>query len=260
MDKAIIGGTGVYSVYEVKEIRNVQTKYGSVEVNIIDVEGEEIVFLLRHGKGHTTPPHSVNYRANMMALKNLGVKYIYGLVTSGSLDPNVREGSAVLIDDFIDFTVSRPQTFYDGDDNRVIHTDMYDPYCSNMRKVFMEQAKENKIDIVDNGVYVCFRGPRFETKSEIKMFRMLGGTLIGMTNVPEVVMAKELGMCYSAIGLISNMGCGMKEEYVSEVDFSGVIKQAKEDVLKTIFKVFTKKNLDQNNCGCNSATIEISKH
>ena len=258
MNKAIIGGTGVYSVYPVEEVREVTTRYGSVEVNILDVEGEKVVFLSRHGKGHTTPPHAVNYRANMMALKELGIKYIFGLATSGSLDPEVREGSAVLIDDFIDYTATRPQTFFDGDDDRVVHTDMFDPYCANLRKVFLEEAGKIGVQVVNGGVYVCCRGPRFETKAEIRMFRMLGGTLVGMTNVPEVTLAKELGMCYSAIGLISNMGCGMNDEYVSESDFSGIIGQAKEDVVKVIFEVFKNVNLNQDHCGCASATLELS--
>ncbi len=259
MDKAIIGGTGVYSVYTVKETLNVETKYGSVEVYVIEVEGERIVFLPRHGKGHTKPPHAINYRANMLALKNLGIKYVFGLVTSGSLDLNIKEGSAVLLDDFIDFTATRPQTYFDGDDNRVVHTEMYEPYCNNLREAFIQQAKENDVAIVDKGVYVCFKGPRFETKAEIRMFQMVGGTLVGMTNVPEVTLAKELGLCYSAVGLVSNMGCGMKEENITEIDHSGVIQQVKKDVIKVILDVFVKKKLTQSNCGCATATLDLSK-
>lgn len=257
MEKAIIGGTGVYSVYETKEMLDVETKYGNVEITVLDVDGEEIAFLPRHGKDHSTPPHAINYRANMMALQQIGVKYVYGLVTSGSLVTEVPVGSIVVIDDFIDFTIGREETFFDGEDNRVVHTDMGEPYCNQMRNIFIECAKENNVDIIDNGVYVCFKGPRFETKAEIRMFNMLGGTLIGMTNIPEVVLAKELGLCYSAIGLISNMGCGMQEQSVSSVNHGEVITDAKNDTIKIIFDAFKSKKFTQDDCVCTTSTIEL---
>ncbi len=121
---------------------------------------------------------------------------------------------------------------------------MYEPYCNNLREAFIQQAKENDVAIVDKGVYVCFKGPRFETKAEIRMFQMVGGTLVGMTNVPEVTLAKELGLCYSAVGLVSNMGCGMKEENITEIDHSGVIQQVKKRCHKGYIRCIRKKEVN----------------
>lgn len=258
MNKAIIGGTGVYTVYDVKEVMEVKTEYGAVEITVLDIDGEEVAFLPRHGKEHNQPPHKISYKANMIALNKCGVKYIYALATSGSLDEDVVEGSIVVMDDFIDFS-NRNITYYDGNDGRVVHTDMSDPYCSNLRDKFNEVAIEHEISVVNGGTYISVNGPRFETKAEIKMYQSLGGRLVGMTNVPEVTLAKELGMCYSAIGLISNMACGIKNEVLTDIDHGKVIEKAKENTIKIVIDVFKSIELSQNNCGCSNATLDLSK-
>ena len=129
MEKAIIGGTGVYDIGEDSYVESVSTEYGDVEVDIVKINGEEIAFLPRHGKGHSVPPHLINYRANMKSLEKLGVKYIYATVAVGSMNENYAPGDIVVINDFLDFTKSRPITFYEGGEEGVIHSDMSDPYC-----------------------------------------------------------------------------------------------------------------------------------
>ena len=169
MNKAIIGGTGVYDVYEVKEKKEVETEYGKASFDVIEINGEDICFFARHGSSHSLPPHKINYKAIMAALKSIGITHIYAMVTVGSMDVDVVEGSIVVIDDFLVFTNGRDATFFNGDDGVVKHVDMTDPYCGCLRKDFIQKAKKLGVNIVENGVYVTTNGPRFETKAEIKM-------------------------------------------------------------------------------------------
>lgn len=256
MEKAIIGGTGVYDIGGESYTKKVSTEYGEVEVDVVKIDGEEIVFLARHGKGHSVPPHLINYRANMMSLKKLGVKYIYATVAVGSMNENYAPGDIVVVNDFIDFTKGRPLTFYEGGKEGVIHTDMSDPYCKNLRKVFYEVAKDEQVSIKGEGVYVCTEGPRFETAHEIKMYKQLGGDIVGMTNVPEVVLAKELGMCYMSVGIISNWCTGMQPSGITVHDIAGAMEGKKELVTKLFIKALS-QNLTQENCTCDKSLIRL---
>lgn len=258
MKKAIIGGTGVYgvSVSTNSYPKTVVTEYGDAYVDIVEINGEEIVFLARHGKGHSVPPHLINYRANMKALSQLGVKHIYSTVAVGSCNEKYAPGDVVVINDFIDFTKVRPITFYEGGEAGVIHTDMSEPYCRNLRNKFYEVAQQLDIDIKGEGVYLCTEGPRFETKSEIKMYKSLGGDVIGMTNVPEVVLAKELGMCYSAVGIVTNWCTGIKGEDIILHDIQSSMNKNKEKITNAFIQVFSRK-LDQENCKCNRSTMKL---
>jgi len=255
MEKAIIGGTGVYDAgYKSLRIL-VKTKYGEVEADVLDVNGEEIVFLARHGKEHSVPPHLINYRANMMALKELGVKYIYATAAVGSCNENYGPGDVVVINDFIDFTKLRPVTFFEGGDEPVRHVDMSDPYCKNLRGKFYSVAQDIGLDIKGDAVYVCTEGPRFESKHEVKMYKSLGGDVIGMTNIPEVVLAKELGMCYSTVGIITNWCTGISGE-IAIHDIHGAMEKSKAKITEGFIKIFSGM-LDQENCNCNSSIIEL---
>lgn len=254
--KAIIGGTGIYDMGQDARCEIVETKYGKVEIDIVNVDGENIAFLARHGKNHSFPPHLVNYRANMKALKKLGVKFIYATVAVGSCNENFTPGDVVVIKNFIDFTKNRPLTFYGGGEEGVKHTDMSDPYCSNLRGIFYEEAKKNCIEIMGDAVYVCTEGPRFETEYEIKMFIQVGGDVVGMTNVPEVVLAKELGMCYSAVGIITNWCTGVKKGAIELHDIEGSVTKNKALLTRTFLQTL-RGELHQNNCNCDKAIIEL---
>lgn len=255
MKKAIIGGTGVYDAGSDGYKKIINTKYGEVELDILKIHGEEIVFLARHGKEHSVPPHLINYRANMMGLKEMGVKYIYATAAVGSCNENYEPGDVVVIKDFLDFTKSRPVTFFEGGEELVKHVDMSNPYCNNLREKFVHISKKEGLDIKGSGVYVCTEGPRFETAQEIKMFKNLGGDVVGMTNVPEVVLAKELGICYSTIGIVSNWCTGITEE-IALHDIQGTIEVNKEKITEVFIKIF-QENLTQDNCNCTNSIIEL---
>jgi 5'-methylthioadenosine phosphorylase len=256
MDKAIIGGTGVYDVAGSSYTRTVETGYGMVPVDIVEMDGQEIAFLARHGKDHGVPPHLINYRANIKALAMLGIKYIYATVAVGSCNEQYAPGDVVMIRDFLDFTKVRPVTFFEGGPEGVIHTDMSDPYCRNLRGRFLRVAGEMGIEVKGEGVYVCTEGPRFETKSEINLYKTLGGDVVGMTNVPEVVLAKELGMCYSAVGIITNWCTGISGEAIALHDIQGAMNRNKEKITKAFIRIFS-GDLQQNECKCSHSTIKL---
>ncbi|MDF2673344.1 MAG: S-methyl-5-thioinosine phosphorylase [Clostridiales bacterium] len=256
MDKAIIGGTGVYGVSGNGYSRTINTRYGDAYVDIVEIEGQEIVFLARHGKGHSVPPHLINYRANMKALEELGVKYIYATAAVGSCNDKFAPGDVVVINDFLDFTKVRPITYYEGGADGVVHTDMREPYCRNLINKFYKAAKDLTIDVKGEGVYVCTEGPRFETKQEIRMYKSLGGDVVGMTNVPEVVLAKELGMCYATIGIITNWCTGIGSEEIALHDIQGAMSRNKENITKAIINVFSGR-LDQKECRCKESRFGL---
>ncbi len=258
MNKAIIGGTGVSSLPNLRGPNTIKTPYGEVATYQFTLDTQEILFLPRHGLDHTTPPHKIPYRANMWALKELGITHIYALATSGAIEATIPVGSIVVIDDFLDFTTSRIKTFFDGSDGVVAHTDMKDPYCRNLRAHFIEKAKEKNILVVANKTYVCTDGPRFESKSEINMYRILQGDIVGMTGIPEVLLAKELGMCYASIGLISNMACGVKDENLAQIDHKHEIIEARNNTIEIISDIFSSSVLDQKMCECTSSLLYLS--
>ena len=252
MECAIIGGTGVYEAgFSKPRNVDVKTNYGTVNLDIADFGGMQIAFLARHGKNHSRPPHLVNYRANIKALQKLGVKYVFATFTVGSCNPKIRVGDSVILTDFIDFTKSRETTFCDEKSEFVLHTDMTDPFCRDLREKFSKAS-----GLKTEAVYGCTEGPRFETKAEIKMYAKLGADVIGMTAVPEVNLAKEVGMCYAAVGLVSNMCTGMGSSNLAEDDISAAIGKAKTKALSEFIKIFQTR-LNQQNCTCKSSTLRV---
>ena len=167
---AFIGGTGVYDAGILSDIRSeiINTPFGQAACQIGYFKGKEIVFLARHGTGHTIPPHKINYRANIYALKMLEVSSIVSTTAVGSLNPEYKPGELVLIDQFLDMTKSRNGTFFDGEFRGVAHIDMTNPYCQTLRNVIIQAGMKNEITIHPNGTYICTEGPRFETPAEIK--------------------------------------------------------------------------------------------
>lgn len=208
---AVIGGTGLEEIFGSSEIEriNVGTPYGlSYAISIYEVQGKRVAFLPRHGRKHDIPPHRINFRANIYALYRLGIERIIATNAVGAINPNFKPGDLVVPHDLIDFTRQRPATFYDR--APVTHIDFTEPYCPELRRILIEKAREVG-GAHEQAVYVCTEGPRFETPAEIRMFRLLGCDIVGMTGMPEAALARELGMCYATICFVSNMAAGMAE-------------------------------------------------
>ncbi len=257
MRKAIIGGTGVYEISDNLRQETIVTKYGEVSVEIVEYKGTEIVFLPRHGKGHSVPPHLINYRANMMALKQLEVSHIYATCAVGSCNKDYAPGDVVVMSDFVDFTKARPVTFFEGEEG-VRHTDMTEPYCHDLVKRFKKQCEKDHVEISGDAIYVCTEGPRFETASEIRFYAKNDWDVVGMTNVPEVVLAKELGMCYSAVGLITNYCTGfISDEEIGKAEIMAAMAKSKEKITKTAMEVLIDPKLTQENCNCTKAVMML---
>jgi 5'-methylthioadenosine phosphorylase len=221
---AIIRGSGFYSIpgCTLTEKRQVSTRYGEVSLFLYrNKDGLDFVFLPRHGEGHTCPPHKINYRANIMALKQAGVESIIAVASVGSLRAHIRPGDFLLLDQFIDFTKSRPSTFYDQDE--VVHVDMTEPFCEILRKCVLA-AKPPGVKVHEKGTYVCAEGPRFETAAEIRAYSAMGGDVVGMTLVPEAVLARELGMCYAGIAIVTNYAAGISKKVSHEEVLAAMAK------------------------------------
>ena len=256
MKKAIIGGTGVYGMPGSSRQQTIQTPFGTVEVDIVTAFGEEIVFLARHGKNHTVPPHLINYRANIKALAQLGISHIFATAAVGSCNDHFYPGDLVMITDFLDFTKTRQATYFDGCDEPVGHVDMTDPYCPCLRRQCYEAADEEGVSLKGDAVYVCTEGPRFESAAEIRMFKQLGGDIVGMTNIPEVLLARELGMCYAALGMVSNWCTGMKQEQIALHDIQAALGDNRSTLTRLFLKVFQQK-LRQDHCTCRHSVIKL---
>ncbi len=205
-----ITGTGFYTLPNIQtiEIEEASTPFGKVHVQITSLEGREIAFIPRHGEKHQLAPDEINYRANIYALRELGVERVLATSVCGSLVPDWQPGTLVLIDQFLNFTTGRPDSFYPLD-GKLAHVDVTDPYCPTLHDAMAKSAAKLGLDVQCGATYACFSGPRFETRAEIEMIRRLDGHLVGQTNYPECVLARELAMCYATLGVVSNPAAGM---------------------------------------------------
>lgn len=244
---AVIGGTGVYdpSMFENIEEKTMQTPYGEIAYTSGSYKGKQLIFLARHGKGHSIPPHLINYRANIWSLKKLGVTMIVSTTAVGSLNTDFAPGHFVLVDQFLDFTKSRVSTFFDGNGKKVVHLGVGNPYSPALRKVIMEAASELNIDAHNGGTYVCTEGPRFETPAEIKMYKMLGADTVGMTNVPEVVLAGEAEIAYATISMVTNFAAGISPTELTHQEVLDIMAEMSDKFKALILRTIEKLNPDQ---------------
>ncbi len=235
---AVIGGTGVYdpSMFDNLEEKSMNTPYGEIHYTKGTYKTKDIVFLARHGKSHSIPPHLINYRANMWGLKKLGVTLIISTTAVGSLNPEFKPGHFVLTDQFLDFTKNRAHTFFDGGDKKVVHLDVTNPYAPEIRNVIEKAGKELGFAIHNGGTYVCTEGPRFETPAEIKMFSLLGGDTVGMTNVPEVTLAGEAEIAYATISMVTNFAAGISKTELTHKEVTDIMAQLSESFRSLIVK------------------------
>lgn len=244
-DFALIGGTGLSDSNLISNSKNylVETKYGNVPVKIGEFQGKRICFLARHGSDHSVPPHLINYRANIMALKELGVTNVIATAAVGSLNEEMGPNHFVISDQFLDFTKSRVSTFHEGGPEGVVHVDVTEPYNREVRDFLINGLKEVKkekpqIEFHEKGTYVTCEGPRFETPAEIRMFKLMGGDLVGMTSVPECVLAKEAELKYANISYVTNFAAGISKHNLSHQEVLDATAENFDNLQSVIFKAF----------------------
>jgi 5'-methylthioadenosine phosphorylase len=249
----IIGGTGVYDpqFLENSEEVKVHTLYGAPSdcVTIGELKGRRVAFIPRHSKKHTIRPTDVNSRANIYALKELGVEWILAPTTVGSLREEYKPGDVVFVDQFIDRTTRREQSFYTG--SKVCHISVAEPMCPELRKVLMDVAEELNIRHHKTGTYVCIEGPRFSTKAESKMFRSWSADVVGMTLVPECVLAREAEICYASISSVTDYDV-WKDHPVSAEEIVKTMHKNIGNVRKIIIEAVGRIPKDRT-CECKSA-------
>ncbi|MFD7747630.1 S-methyl-5'-thioadenosine phosphorylase [Streptomyces sp. NPDC059698] len=212
----VIGGSGFYSFLEDVTEVSVDTPYGkpSDSVFLGELGGRRVAFLPRHGRGHHLPPHRINYRANLWALRSMGVRQVLGPCAVGGLRPEFGPGTLLVPDQLVDRTRTRVQTYYDGEPRpdgtvpNVVHLGFADPYCPEGRKAALAAARGRDWEPVDGGTLVVVEGPRFSTRAESRWHAAMGWSVVGMTGHPEAVLARELGLCYTTMTLVTDLDAG----------------------------------------------------
>lgn len=267
----IIGGSGLYNIEGLKIVDEIKvdTPFGepSDSYVITEYNGKRAVFLPRHGRNHEYPPHLINFRANLWGFRKLGVKKILSISAVGGISPLLKPGDFVISDQFIDFTTSRHLTFYEGkfskkddtnnndlvsdylNNGRVVHIDVTNPFCPDMRRMLKDIFNEKGYRFEGQGCYVAVEGPRLETAAEIKMLMLLGGSVVGMTMVPEIVLARELSMHFASINIVTNLAAGISEDKLTSDEVISMMAQKKEDVKKVILD-FVERLPDKLDCSC----------
>jgi 5'-methylthioadenosine phosphorylase len=253
-DIGVFGGSGFYSFLNNVEEIEIDTPYGkhSDKIALATFEGKKIAFLPRHGKNHQFPPHTIPYRANIHAMKQLGVKKIIAPTASGSLQADIKPGDFVICDQFVDRTWGRNDTFYNGPITR--HISPAHPYCPDLRNIAIETGKALGINTHAKGTVVVIQGPRFSTVSESRWFSKMGWEVINMTQYPECYLAREMGICYTNIALITDFDAGLEGHDdilpVTEEEVFKVFNENNEKVKAVLFEIIRKIDLNQNKCSC----------
>lgn len=258
----IIGGSGFYSLLEGAESVEVDTKYGkpSSPISVGSIGGKSVAFISRHGLKPNLPPHKVPYRANIEAFSNLGVKRILTTSTVGSLSTDYKPGEFILFDQFMNATQGRPDTFYDED--KIVHVGMAYPYCNDLRETAAKVADSLGIKYHRSGTVVVINGPRFSTKAESIYFGKNGAHAINMTQYPEVALAREKGICYLGIGLVTDYDAGLEgRDDIKPVSMAEILKifSGNVDKAKGMMKGIVPLIKAERNCEC-SKSLEGAAH
>jgi len=251
---AIITGSGVYELSGLSVIERIDatSPFGPPSDRIVkcDLEGRTVMFLPRHGSSHTIPPHRVNYRANIWALKELGVERIISVSAVGGINRDFAPGSIVLADQILDFTKSRISTFYDGDD--VVHVDFTTPFCEDMRNIISGAAEAEGIELITRGTYVAVEGPRLETAAEIGFYRSAGADVVGMTAMPEAVLAREAELCYAGIYVVTNYAAGIRDGRLTTDEVVVTMRRA-DETIKRLLAAGIEPLDGERRCACGNA-------
>jgi 5'-methylthioinosine phosphorylase len=240
---AVIGGSGLTQLanLEITARKIVRTPYGepSGPLTFGHIGELQLVFLARHGYGHTLAPHEINYRANMWALHAQHVRHVLSVCTVGGIDARLSAGTIVVPNQVIDYTWGRPSTYFEGAQSPVTHIDFTHPYDEEMRSMVLAAARDAAIAVVDGGTYAATQGPRLETKAEIDRLERDGATMVGMTGMPETALARELGLGYAALAVVVNpaAGRGSSARSVSLEEIPRVIEETMAKVRSIVAKL-----------------------
>lgn len=240
---AIIGGTGLTRLgkLEIERREVMHTPYGepSGALTFGRLCGKDVIFLARHGYGHTIPPHMVNYRANLWALKEHGIKRVIAVCAVGGIHSDLVPSTIVIPDQIIDYTWSRDHTFFESDLSEVTHIDFTEPYSKEMRRVLLEAATAAGVAAIARGTYGATQGPRLETAAEIDRMERDGCDMVGMTGMPEAALARELGLDYAAIAVSANAAAGRGEGEISMDDIEANLTRGMNRVREILGQVIT---------------------
>ncbi|MED3716502.1 MTAP family purine nucleoside phosphorylase [Geobacillus thermodenitrificans] len=230
MKIGIVGGTGFYELLKDTKAIEVSTEYGNILVYEGKHAGREIYFLPRHGKDHDCLAHEINYRGNMMALKNLGVEHVLAMCAVGSLNPEISVGDLTLLDQFVDFTTNRVKTY------GKYSVDISNPYDQQLGQLLLNAARELGIHLRPKATYICVDGPRYETAAEINLYRQWGMDVVGMTNATEATLARELGIAYAVIALATDLAAGISDVAPDLEMHRNVVKENKQRLVQLFLK------------------------
>jgi 5'-methylthioadenosine phosphorylase/5'-methylthioinosine phosphorylase len=238
---AIIGGTGLTQISGINIIKREQvtTPYGSPSAELVtgELHQKQVVFLARHGNPHTIPPHRINYRANMWALKHLGVDSIIAVAAVGGITQLMMPACLALPDQIIDYSYDRKHTFFDDEFSPVTHIDFTAPYNQSLREQLILAAANAKVKLLTHGTYGCTQGPRLETAAEIKRMEQDGCDLVGMTGMPEAVLARELELEYATLAVVANWGAGKTAGEITMAEIEQHLHTGMADAL-SVLKAF----------------------
>lgn len=231
---AIIGGTGLTALdgLEITRKEMIRTPYGEPSGPLTHGRfcQHDVVFFARHGYGHTIPPHKVNYRANIWAMKQIDVSHVIAVAAVGGITEDLEPGALVIPDQIIDYTYSRKHTFFENDLAHVTHIDFTEPYCSKLRQVICDAAVKSNISITNQGTYAAMQGLRLETAAEINRLERDGCTVVGMTGMPEAALARELELCYASINVVANKAAGRGEGEITLDEIQQNLDSGMQDV------------------------------
>lgn len=234
----IIGGTGLTRMtgLEVTRRQVMRTPYGEPSGAFAwgQLDDNEVVFLARHGHQHTIPPHKINYRANIWAMKQLELDCVIAFAAVGGINPDMPPPRVVIPNQMVDYTYGREHTFFDEDLDEVTHIDFTEPYTAAIRQALINAASESGVDAADYGVYACTQGPRLETAAEIDRLEKDGCDIVGMTGMPEAALARELGLDYAAIAVVANEAAGRGEAEITLADIERNLQQGMLDAVKVL--------------------------
>lgn len=253
----IIAGSGLHNIEGLSLLNKteIETAFGmpSGPLAKYSYQNRDVVFLARHGEDHSIAPHKVNYRANIMAFKESGVTNILSISAVGGIRSNYTPGRIVIADQILDFTRSRRNTFFE--ENDVVHVDFSDPYCARMRKTLFHVARETGIVVEKEGTYVAVEGPRLETSAEISMFRSHGADIVGMTAMPEAVLAREAEICYTGVYVVTNHAAGTTGARLTTEEVIRTMKASETNISTLLLRAILLLD-DDSSCSCRNALKE----